>query len=436
MAIFLKTSKIYKSDLIGSCRFFVNIHGFIAWIFTLLNHDINRHGTNMDQNSLALIEECKRQSIELLKENLTIHGIIAAGVTRSNKNRNYHCIFGRDAGISTLGMVISQDPVLLAGACNSLRTLALHQASNGQIPKYVDPSNLVGDFWYLGCIDATLWWLLAVDFISARTHINLRAEFSSQIEKAILWLHCQEHPRLYLLQQNEASDWADIMPRSGFVLYTNALWYQVKKVFALPNKEKTHYHFNHLFHPFDANLPDYRRLRLLMHYVRQETSYHELYLSFVNFSYFGKEGDVFGNLLAILFRLASTTRANRISKLLQKMKIDQPIPIRVTLSPIQKNDVLWRTYMERHRQNLEYRYHNSGSWPFVGGFWVIALSQFGRKKEAIEALHELAKTNQLNDWQFNEWFNGKTGEPKGMPRQSWNAAMFLLAEYSLSNKIY
>ena len=31
----------------------------------------------------------------------------------------------------------------------------------------------------------------------------------------------QEHQRFFLLQQNEASDWADIMPRSGFVLYTN-----------------------------------------------------------------------------------------------------------------------------------------------------------------------------------------------------------------------
>ena len=38
-----------------------------------------------------------------------------------------------------------------------------------------------------------------------------------------------------LLQQNEASDWADIMPRSGFVLYTNALWHRVKRLFDLPN---------------------------------------------------------------------------------------------------------------------------------------------------------------------------------------------------------
>ena len=41
------------------------------------------------------------------------------------------------------------------------------------------------------------------------------------IERAIHWLLAQEHQRFFLLQQNEASDWADIMPRSGYVLYTN-----------------------------------------------------------------------------------------------------------------------------------------------------------------------------------------------------------------------
>ncbi len=39
------------------------------------------------------------------------------------------------------------------------------------------------------------------------------------------------------------------MPRSGFVLYTNALWYDVKRRFDLPHADWTHHHFNHLFHP-------------------------------------------------------------------------------------------------------------------------------------------------------------------------------------------
>ncbi len=382
-----------------------------------------------------LLEECQHRSIELLKQNLTEHGLMAASLNEKSNSRSYHCIFGRDAALSALGMVLTGDPDLIQGACNGLETLAVHQAENGQIPKFVDPYSQQGDFWYLGCIDATLWWLIALDFVSKQTNVDLRAKFSQQIEKALTWLHCQEHPRLYLLQQNEASDWADIMPRSGFVLYTNALWYHVKKMYHLKHLKETHHHFNHLFHPFSYDLPEYKRLRLLIHYVKKEISHHELYLSFVNFSFFGKEGDVFGNLLAIVFGLASPAMAMRILKHLKEVQVDHPIPVRVTVEPIKQKDPLWRSYMGRHRQNLEYQYHNSGAWPFVGGFWVMALAKAGLKKEAGEALERLAILNKEQEWKFSEWFKGDTYEPKGMVGQSWNAAMFLLAMAYLKNDI-
>ncbi len=233
----------------------------------------NRRGYKNGYREYALtdlIAQCHEQALMLLRRNLIPAGLIAASVKISPETRKYHCIFARDVGISTLGMVVCGDQELLAGACQSLRTLAKHQAANGQIPKFVDPYKELGDFWYMGCIDATLWWLLAIDFVSCHTAIDLRAEFAEKITAAITWLQCQEHPHLYLLQQNEASDWADIMPRSGFVLYTNALWFQVKRSFKLPKLKETRYHFNHLFHPFASDLPEYQRLRLLMHFVRRK----------------------------------------------------------------------------------------------------------------------------------------------------------------------
>ena len=75
-----------------------------------------------------------------------------------------------------------------------------------------------------------------------------------RITLAIQWLLAQEHQRFFLLQQNEASDWADIMPRSGFVLYTNALWYFVKRLYGIEHAQETHENFNGLFHPFSAVL--------------------------------------------------------------------------------------------------------------------------------------------------------------------------------------
>jgi hypothetical protein len=389
-----------------------------------------------DPTTAALLAEALRRARALLHRNLTPHGITAATATSGAAARGYHHIFGRDAAICALGMAVADDALLQEGAARGLRTLAAHQADNGQIPKFVDVVSAEGDFWYVGCIDATLWWLIAVDFLDRTGGSSLRTELGATVRRALDWLRCQEHPRLHLVQQNEASDWADIMPRSGFVLYSNALWYEVKRRYDLAGADATRYHFNHLFHPFSRDLPEYRRLRLLTHYVRRTAHNRDLYLSFVNFSFFGQEGDVFGNLLAILFGLADDAQAKRILRALEREAVSAPVPVRVTCEPIRRRESLWRLYMARHRQNLEYQYHNGGCWPFVGGFRVLALAALGKRREAERALIELVQALAVNDWQFNEWFHGKTGKPLGMPGQSWNAAMLLLAARALTERMF
>jgi glycogen debranching enzyme len=91
--------------------------------------------------------------------------------------------------------------------------------------------------------------------------------------------------------------------------------------------------------------------------------------------------------------------------------------------------------MQRHQQNFPFQYHNGGSWPFVGGFWVLLLERLGMEKEAWRELEQLALANRQENWQFNEWFHGRNGTPMGMPGQSWNAAMFILAWQSLNGRL-
>ncbi len=379
-----------------------------------------------------LIERCRQASLDLLQRNLTPQGILAASPTPAAVARRYTRIFGRDAAICVLAMCGSGVESLERGAVASLDALAAQQAANGQIAKYVDPEGLDADFWYLGCIDATLWWLLAAAHVRRHSALPGCADrWAAQIALALQWLLAQEHQRLRLLQQNEASDWADIMPRSGYVLYSNALWYAVKQRFALPEAEATRHHFNHLFNPFAPDLPDYHRARLLQHYVRRGQSDPGLYLSFVNFASHGAEGDVFGNLLAILHGLADETLSQRIVKTLQAAHAADPYPIRVVLHPLSREHELWRPYMGRHQQNHPHQYHNGGIWPFVGGFWVMVLAQLGLTQAARQALVQLARVNALDDWRFTEWLHGQTLAPMGMAGQSWNAATFLLALHGL-----
>lgn len=384
----------------------------------------------------ALLATCHVRSVELLHRNLTPGGILAASPGEKARERGYTAIFGRDAAVCAIGMALSGDESLARQAAVGLRTLAQHQAPNGQIAKFVDLRRQEADFWYLGCIDSTLWWLIALAVLdrhglqSARP--ELRRRYARQIERAVQWLLAQEHQRFFLLQQNEASDWADIMPRSGFVLYTNALWYCVKRLYRLPRAAETHENFNGLFHPFSAGMARYRRARLLNDYVLRQSRDRDLYLSFVNFSFFGEEGDVFGNVLAVLLGLAETRAMRRTVGALQRARVGQPYPVRAVIRPIRQSSPLWRSYMARHRQNLVWQYHNGGIWPMVGGFWTAALAAAGRVSEARAELVSLARACRLNDWAFTEWLHGRTLAPRGMPGQSWNAAAFLMARHAVN----
>ncbi len=379
-----------------------------------------------------LIARCADESLSLLRRNLSSGGILAASRNEAAEARSYTRIFGRDAAICVLAMAGSGDPELEAGAIASLDSLAQGQAANGQIPKYVCPDTEDADFWYLGCIDATLWWLIAVHHTRRTSKLpGIGQRWQENVDRALQWLLAQEHQRFFLLQQNEASDWADIMPRSGFVLYTNALWYRVKLLFDLPRLEETHYHFNHLFHPFKRDLPEYRRGRLLGHYARRGQRNPGLYLSFVNLSFAGDEGDVFGNVLAVLYGLAGDSMSQQIVKTLQAAGAADPYPVRAVINPIGPDHELWRGYMSRHQQNHPHQYHNGGVWPFIGGFWTMALALLGKQAVATRELGRLAEVNARDDWRFTEWFHAQNLAPMGMAGQSWNAAAFLMARQAI-----
>lgn len=380
-----------------------------------------------------LIEECFAKSLELLKNNSSKFGVLASLKSDKAIRRNYLSIFSRDASICVLGMVASGDKKLIETAKNSLITLSKYQAANGQIPNYVKPETGLIDFWKIGCIDANLWWLIAIYYYDKSTSGDLRKKLKPNIGKAIAWLECQEHPEDKLLIQNEASDWADIMPRSGKVLYSNALWYWVKKLYNLKSASETKKNFNILFYPFDKKIEDVTRCSLAtFKAIKKEKIQEKFYLEFVNYLFWGRSLDVFGNSLAIIAGLADKKIKKKIVDILkEKNKYEKPMP--ALFYPIERKSELWRKYMENHGLNYSNQYHNGGVWPFVSSFWVIALFDSGQEELAWKELEKIAKANKINNWQFNEWFHAKTGKPMGMAGQSWNAGMFIFAYKYLEN---
>jgi len=377
---------------------------------------------------------CYQKSIELLKKNSTEFGILASSPSVRAKERNYLSIFGRDASICALGMISSADKKLMHIAKNSLKTLADNQAANGQIPTFVKPEEKRVDFWRMGTTDSTLWWLIAMDNLKKNNETAFVKKFAKNIDKALIFLRAWEHPTFSLLVQLEASDWADLMPRSGYVLNNNALWCKVKEIYNLPGKEKSHEYFSYLF---DAKTKIPNKIKKenirFAHFVEsaeRDKNINAL-VSFVKRYESGNEVDVFANCLAFLSGAITEKRAKQIFKYFIANSANEPISVKTVLRPIKPNSKQWEKYMADHHQNYPYKYHNGGVWPFISAFWVIALHDAGFKKIAQNELEKLAKLNLKSG--FNEWFHGQTGRAMGKKGQSWNAAMYILA-YNTINK--
>ena len=389
-------------------------------------------------------KEAYKKSIELLLENSTEHGLMAAAPNEASKKKMYVNIFARDASICALGMIASKNKELVDVAKKSLETLCEHQTILGQIPSSISPDKEEEYFYYLGSIDSTLWWLIAVDFYDKNTEDGeFKKLLKGKIEKALNWLFYQDTNSDGLLDQGEACDWADYMPNNGIVLYTNVLWYRVLHLYGLKEEgELAHDALNSIFLPHEADEKNsiylqkekYRikTLNILKKDVERTTHY----LHYISYRYSSDRCDVYANLLAILYGVSSDKKSKEIIREIEKNRSGRRLPVQVLFPAIKKRDTDWRDYLRKEPSlNKPGCYHNGGVWPYVGGFWVIALQKIGEKSMARRELRRLAELNKKNNWEFNEWFNAKNGKPSGMKRQSWNAGMYILAYQYLNEEI-
>ncbi|MEA3398634.1 MAG: glycoside hydrolase 100 family protein [Patescibacteria group bacterium] len=391
-----------------------------------------------------IIEQCYHRSIELLIKNSNHYGVIAAIPVEKAMRVRYDYIFGRDACICALGMVASQNKKLIKIAKASLETLAKHQTKYGQIPYSVNPSKDGALFYFLGCIDSTLWWLIALDFYHKYSGDRmLHVKFQPKIKKALKWLMCQDQNNCGLLEQCESADWTDDIAGSGKVLYSNALWIKVLDIYGLKKEKKLALDgLNNIFLPHLANPRRSEYLKRDIHRIKELNIIRErvdnvpYYLNYIGYKSGNDRCDVYGNCLAILFNAPSPVRAESIIRYLRNQKASRKYPVQVLFPPIEPGDYDWKAYMDREEcLNQPECYHNGGIWPYIGCFWAMVLKKIGLDKLAGQEMEKVAAANKVNDWEFNEWFHGRTGKPMGMAGQSWNAGMFLLAHHYLKGEV-
>ncbi len=324
--------------------------------------------------------------------------------------------YTRDLLISALGILTTQDPVLMDSLRRVLETLAKNQSPRGQI------TSLVHDPEDRGASDTTPLFLLVLGLFQGCTSDPAFLEEAKA--KALLWMDYQTIDDRDLVGQQPTSDWRDEHWVLGHGLYVNALVHGYLQILGLKD-----------------------RAEALRQAANREGGKGFVVDGQPTFSlWFYKvlrddRCDLLGNSLAILTGLADSARARAMVRWIETScdQLRAAGDLALELPPcffpfVQPTDRDWQPRYERY--NLPGHYHNGGVWPFVCGFYVAALVAAGEQtlaEKRLGALTELVRPFRLPRavsspaLGFNEWFGAQSGRPEGEDWQTWSAAMYLYA---------
>jgi len=360
-----------------------------------------------------ILEDAYEKALETLKECSTEHGLYASG-----GKKGYKGVWARDSMISLIGASSSKNKLFREQFEKSLTILAKHQSKHGQIPNAVLKFNKKNPQVNYLSIDSSLWFIIGYYAYKKKYGDRLFKKSKKAIEKAITWLSYQDMGEDTMLEQLPTTDWQDAFPhRYGRTINTQALYYKVLNL--IGEKKKA------------------GKLKTAVNEKNENELWNEEYYYSYRWKNHGKYkeiGDWFdslGNLLAILFDLADENKAAKILRYIKDKKINLPYPVKSIYPVIKKGSKYWEDYYLDCEAEKPNHYLNGGIWPYIGGFYVLALIKLKKFKEAEQELKKLAEINLKGN--FPEWIDPTNKKMHGK-LQAWDAGMYILAYESLKKK--
>ena len=415
----------------------------------------------------GLVTEGVERALGVLRAAVAPEGLLASAALP-----HYAAVWTRDVAFASLGASVSSDEGVAGAVARSLAGLAQLQAETGQIPNAWWPRRGYWDFHEAGATDATCLFVVAASqHLQAHPDPRLQRRLWAHLKRAVQWLADQDANQFTLIDSPAGGDWMDsTLQRSGKLLYVNVLYHRALRGMATlapgdaegyaSRAERLRRKIDLLLWPepgtdhgdlLDGAGHSPSAEREFPHPVGPAArraamrADREHYISHVDGGRYVDECDVLGNLLAVLYDVASPDRARRIMEHLHRGPAARPYPMRTYTRSFEPGD-RWGMY----RQDLEAfqdprwrnppgRYHNGGVWPFIGGLYVAALHRAGMVEEARAEICRLAAANRLSrepgaEWGFHEWIDAGNGEPEGASGQSWSAGTYLLAVEVMSGR--
>ena len=410
--------------------------------------------SHIDVEQTALIQAAYVKALEAIRKNITPMGFSACSLEDNETqgtDENYKSVWARDGCITITGLLsLLHEEDIKNCIEKTLLTLLNNISPNGQIPSNVRINSQIPDYSGVGgicSIDSGLWFVIAFyEYIRASRNLDLLRENISELQLVMNWLSAQDSNNDALLEIPEAGDWTDLFGRSYHVLYDEVLWYRANVCFArmlqlLGDESRAGDYFRWAQVVKKEILLNFwpttqQRMYQSVNFAEQQyslgdTSYLIAQLTPFNFSW---RCDILGNVIAFLYNVIDQEKATKAFRFMWGAGVNDPYPVANVYPTVHAGDPDWKDYYTVNLLNLPDHYHNGGIWPFVGGGWVRFINKLGLKEFALNELYKLAQLNQKGisgEWEFNEWYHGKTGRPMGKIYQAWSASEFIHACHSL-----
>jgi GH15 family glucan-1,4-alpha-glucosidase len=350
--------------------------------------------------------------------------------------RNFRESWARDFAFATFGLLALEQFDIVK---DTLEAYLWHQADNGSFPVKLHSMDVITRFFHsffereqpieetlrpkyisghgTSSLDGqALLVIAAQNYAREADDVEFLRRHWVQFKLAIQWL--QQHrkePNDALLYQFAYSDWADSVARRGRILYTNVVYWCALKAMAeaatsLQIKQQAEFY---------AEEAERVSRAIQIHFWREELGY---FVTSARLHQLSSDG----NLLAIVWGLATPDQAESILNVMAAARMAEPVPTQVAFPPYPRSLIA----IENRLGGIA-SYHTDAAWLWIGAWHVVALTKADRTDEAQTLINRITEVI-IAERQVNE-AHGLDGKPlssiwyKSESPLTWNAGMVLYA---------
>lgn len=367
-----------------------------------------------------------KEALQAIEQAISEQGILAS----SEKKDNYARVWSRDSMMTGITGIFIKNQMIVDGLENSIKTLADHQAENGQIP-----SNVYGEKASYGTLvgrtDATIWWIIGTcEYLRYSKNEVLKETLKEKIYKAFSCLKSWEFNQRGLLYSPLGGNWADEYITSGYVLYDNVLRYWALKnaaeVYADDKlkslAESTKKLIENNFRKNDSDEIKYHET------AYQKANEKPYFWASLNANGYDERFDLAGNALAVF--LGFDLNLDAFTHFLEKLNGEfNHWMLPVFYPVIFPKDADW-TLLENNYsydfKNQPYHFHNGGSWPIYLGWLCLGLKNRGYDEIPLKILDQYEKLLTEKGSSYREYYSTDQLIPSGTDQLCFSASGYLL----------